>query len=194
MIEQLKDVLDIHRRECEQAMNELRPVARQDSDLLAPYQEERALCARIPGLREELETITSFVDKISRELQEGEYSVFNRHGQPRFARTIGGKQHSMGERQESERAASEAYNTGMPRGLLHIRDHWVPRIAASYAYSIDSKWEPRFSFLVAWDELCRIKAEARGRVVSMQPQFAEVMSISRRARQQLDLIYDVEDN
>lgn len=175
-------------------MNELRPVARLDSDLLEPYKRERALCARVPGLQEEIETITSFVDRIWKELREGEYSVFKRHGQPRFARTIGGKQHSTGERQESERAASEAYNTGMPRGFLYIRDHCVPRIAASYAYSRDSREEPKFSFLVAWDELCMIKAEARGRVVSMQPQFAEVMSISKRARQQLDLIHNVEDD
>ena len=175
-------------------MDELRPVARLDPDLLAPYQQERKLCERVLGLREELNAITSFVDKMRREFREGEYSVFKRHGQPRFTRTLGGKQHSTGERQESDRAASEAYNTGMPRGFLYIRDHYVPRIAASYAYSGDSREEPRFSFMVAWDELCKIKAEARGRVVSMQPQFAEVMSISRRARQQLDLIYGVEDD
>jgi hypothetical protein len=172
-------------------MAALRPGRRHDKDLLQPYVKERALCDLVPGLKEELDTIVAFVDNMRQEFDHGKFSPVKRHGQPRFARSqTGGKTHSSGEQQESRWAASEAYNLGLPKGFLHIRDEMVPRLAASYAYSIDNKEWPKFSFAVAWAELCKIKAEAKGRVITMEPQFGEIMSISRRIRQQLDLIYD----
>ncbi|KAG8739289.1 hypothetical protein FRC10_005817 [Ceratobasidium sp. 414] len=201
VIEELKDALDQHRKKCEIAMNERKPPLRHDPDLLAPYKKELELCEQVPGLREELGVITAFVDLMRTEHREGEFSVFKRHGAPRFDRVFAGgkktngngKTHSPGERQESEHAASEAYNRGMPKKFIHIRDYLVPRIAASYAYSTDNRGEPKFSFAVAWDELCKIKAEAQGRTLSMVPRVGEALSVSRRMRQQMDLIYDFDN-
>lgn len=192
MIEDLKHAMKLYRKECEEHMAALRPYMHYDNDLLRPYRKERELCAKVPGLKEELDKIVAFVDRMRNEFVKGEYSAHKRHGQPRFPGRHGGKTHSMGEQQECKWAASEAYNLGLPKGLLHIRDENVPRIAASYAYSEDHKGSPNFSFAVAWSELCKIKAEAKGPTVVMEPRFGEIMSISRRMREQLDLIYETE--
>lgn len=192
VIEDLKSRMDQYRKECEDEMAALRPYSQYDNDLLKPYRRERELCDRVPGLKEELDQIVAFVDRMRDAFYEGEYTVHKRHGQPRFARPQGGRMHSTGEQQERKWAASEAYNQGLPRGFLHIRDEAVRRIAASYAYSKDSKWSPDFSFAVAWSELCKIKAEAKGSTVVMESRFGDIMSISKRMRDQLDLIYDTE--
>ncbi|KAJ1302702.1 hypothetical protein OPQ81_003017 [Rhizoctonia solani] len=189
VIEDLKYTLDLYRKECESEMAALRPYPRLDDDLLLPYKKERDLCKSIPGLGEELDQIVQFVDKMRFEYYEGEFSVSQRHGKARFEhKTEGRKKYSRRQYQESEWAASEAYNKGLPKGFLHIRDEMVPRIAASYAYSQDTPRWPGFSFVVAWSELCKIKAEKKGPVMPMDPQFGALMCISKRARQQLDLI------
>ncbi|CAE6463565.1 unnamed protein product [Rhizoctonia solani] len=185
-------------------MAKLRPYTRPDNDLLLPYKRERELCARVPGLKEELDSIVAFVDKMRFEFREGEFSIARRHGKARFEhKTQGRKKYGRGQHQESEWAASQAYNKGLPKGLLYIRDEMaynkglpkgllyirdemVPRIAASYAYSQDNPRWPSFSFAVAWSELCKIKV--KGPVIPMEPQFGALMCISKRARQQLDLI------
>ncbi|KAG8715948.1 hypothetical protein FRC11_012567 [Ceratobasidium sp. 423] len=189
VIEDLKYTLDLYRKECEDQMVELRPYPRLDEDLLQPYKHERSLCERIPGLKEELDQIVKFVDNMRHEFRDGEFSVNRRHGKARFEhKTQGRKKYSRRQHQESEWAASEAYNKGLPKGFLYIRDEMVPRIAASYAYSQENPRWPGFSFVVAWSELCKIKAEKRGPVMPMDPQFGSLMCISKRARQQLDLI------
>ncbi|KAL5640276.1 hypothetical protein ACGC1H_007522 [Rhizoctonia solani] len=193
VIEDLKYALDLYRKECEEEMAALCPYTRLDNDLLQPYLRERNLCSRVPGLKEELDQIVEFVDKMRFEFNQGEFSVGKRHGKARFEhKTQGRKKYSRGQHQEAEWAASEAYNKGLPKDLLHIRD--VPRVAASYSYSQDNPRWPSFSFVVAWAELCMIKAKAKteaetkGPVVPMDPQFGTLMCISKRARQQLDLI------
>ncbi|KAH7338887.1 RNA dependent RNA polymerase-domain-containing protein [Rhizoctonia solani] len=187
VIEDLKYTLDLYRKECEEEMVKLRPYVRLDNDLLQPYNRERELCARLPGLKEELDSIVAFVDKMRLEFREGEFSVGQRHGKARFEhKTQGRKKYGRGQHQESEWAASQAYNQGLPKGLLYIRDEMVPRIAASYAYSQDNPRWPSFSFAVAWSELCKIKV--KGPVIPMEPQFGALMCISKRTRQQLDLI------
>ncbi|CAE7232722.1 unnamed protein product [Rhizoctonia solani] len=188
VIEELKHAIDLYRKECEEEMVKLRPYARLDDDLLEPYRRERDLCARLPGLEAELNQIVAFVDKMRFEFQQGEFSVAKRHGKPRFEhKTEKRKKYSRRQHQEAEWAVSEAYNKGLPKGLLYIRDEMVPRIAASYAYSQDNPRWPLFSFVVAWSELCKIKL-GDGPVMSMDPRFGSLMSISRRVRQQVELI------
>ncbi|CAE6452141.1 unnamed protein product [Rhizoctonia solani] len=189
VIEDLKYALDLYRQECEKEMTALRPYGRHDTDLLEPYNRERELCGRIPGLEQELDQIVAFVNKMKYESDEGEFSLGRRYGKARFeTKTEGRKGYSRRQWQESRWAVSEAYNTGLPRGLLHIRDEMVPRIAASYAYSKDNPHWPTFTFAVAWSQLCKIKAEKKGPVTAMDPQFGILMCISKRTRQQLDLI------
>ncbi|CAE6500743.1 unnamed protein product [Rhizoctonia solani] len=187
VIEDLKYRLDVYRKDCEEEMASLRPYARLDPDLLAPYQQALERCTLIPGLKGELDQIVDFVDKMRFEFYQGEFSVQQRHGKPRFEhKTQGRKKHSRGQHQESEWAASEAYNKGLPKDLIYLQE--IPRIAASYAYSKDKPQWPSFSFAVAWSELCKIKADKGGPVIPMNPQFGILMCISKRARQQLDLI------
>ncbi|ELU41160.1 RdRP domain-containing protein [Rhizoctonia solani AG-1 IA] len=189
VIEDLKQALDVYRQKCENEIVALRPYRRYDPDLLEPYNRERELCTRIPELSRELDQIVAFVNKMKEEFDKGEFSIGKRHGPASFDRkTEPGKKYSRRQRQESEWAASEAYNTGLPKGLLHIRDEMVPRIAASYAYSQDQDCSPGFAFAVAWSQLCKIKAEKKGPITAMDPQFGSLMCISKRTRQQLDLI------
>lgn len=190
IIEDLNSSIDQYRKECEDEMAALRPYfRRRDPVLVQPYTKEVELCSQIPGLREELDVIVAFVEGMKHEFYDGKFSVSKRHGNPRFARPAeqGGKRHSPGEHQECRWAASEAYKQGLPKKLLHIRAELVPRIAASYAYSIDREYFD-FSFAVAWSDLCKIKAEASGdRVVTMSRQFGDLMSISSKVAEYMSL-------
>ncbi|KAG8732782.1 hypothetical protein FRC12_019137 [Ceratobasidium sp. 428] len=199
VIEDLKDALDQYRKDSELALATMKPYNHYDKELTAPYKKEVALCDRIPGLEAELDVITTFVDHMRTEYETGQFSVFKRYGKPRFDRTgpggkkERGKTHSQGEKQEAERAASEAFNRDMPKGFTHIRDCLVPRVAASYAYSNDAPINPKFTFAVAWDELCKIKAEAKGGTRAIIPEIGDKLSMARRMREQVDLVNEIDN-
>ncbi|QRV80332.1 feruloyl esterase B [Ceratobasidium sp. AG-Ba] len=200
IIEDLKDILDVHKRDCEIQMNALRPPKRGDPDLLEPYREVVERFRGRPECQAELDRITEFVDKMRHEYHDGEFSVQKRHGAAKFKCKESGnkalsnrKTHSPGQRQEASHAASEAYHQGLPRNLQHIWGIMPQRIAASYAYTKDNYFEPKFSFAVAWNDLCEIKIKAHGTMIGMVPELGNAMSISKKLRQQMDVLYGTED-
>ncbi|KAG8690770.1 hypothetical protein FRC08_010423 [Ceratobasidium sp. 394] len=144
--------------------DELAKSKRDDKDLIRPFEEAKERASR-HGREDDLKRIRDHVEKY-RDLftqarcNQGEFSPLERHGKGKK------KEISIGDRQESARAVSEAYNLELPTGLVCFDEAAVRRVAASYAFYLDksrrrdSKFN--FSFGVAWAELCAIKARATG--------------------------------
>lgn len=131
----------------------------------------------------ELEVIQNHVKK-SRDAfmlarcNQGEFSPRERRGKNK-------KDLSIGDRQDSGRAVSEAYNSNMPTDLAHFDDMSIRRVAASYAYHLDRligrSRSYNFCFAVAWAELCAIKARATGgNFVTMASGYTESMSMNKK--------------
>lgn len=151
-----------------------------DMDLVQPFEEARKR-ARVHKSQDDLEKIKAHVDKYRKQFVEarcnqGEFSPGNRYGR-RVKKDI-----SIGERQESSRAVSQAYNSNLPHDLAGYDDDAVRRIAASYAYILDfGTRRYNYCFSVGWAELCAIKARAAGSsFVTLAPTYVETMAIQRR--------------
>ncbi|KAG8721371.1 hypothetical protein FRC09_007990 [Ceratobasidium sp. 395] len=153
-----------------------------DDNLIKPFKDALDRVSR-RGFGEDLKHIQSHVEKyrdlfIKAKGNLGEFSPFERHGKSKR------KDISIGDRQESARALSEAYNRNLPSGLTLFDDTAVRRVAASYAYYLDkssrsSKFD--FSFGVAWAELCAIKARATGGdFVTLASGYVDSMAIQKK--------------
>ncbi|QRV85354.1 RNA-dependent RNA polymerase [Ceratobasidium sp. AG-Ba] len=136
---------------------------RRDEDLILPFEDAQAR-ARRHGFTDELQLILDHVDQhrtFFRQARgnQGPYSPRKLRGKSKH------NQISIGDRQESARAVSEAYNSNMPVDLAHFDDAGIRRVAASYAYYLDRSFatpDYNFCFSVAWAELCALKARATG--------------------------------
>ncbi|KAG8796073.1 hypothetical protein FRC12_005343 [Ceratobasidium sp. 428] len=144
-----------------------------DEDLVKPFKNAHNRATR-HGFENDLKQIQSHVDKYRKALIEalndmGEFSPSTRRGKSKNKNKNKGegkeKIMSPGDRQETTRAVSEAYNRNLPNELIFFDEAAVRRVAASYAYHLDKcarSLECNFSFGVAWAELCAIKAQATG--------------------------------
>lgn len=152
-----------------------------DPDLVRPFKEAEERVRRHVEFASELQAIKTHVKAYrahynNAQGNRGEFSAHARYG------TRSGAKLTIGERQESVRAISEAYARNLPTGLVLFDEAAVRRVAASYAYQED---HPRkiykFCFAVAWSELCAIKARAAGgSFVTSAPGFIEAMAVHKK--------------
>ncbi|KAG8719688.1 hypothetical protein FRC09_010774 [Ceratobasidium sp. 395] len=152
-----------------------------DDDLIKPFKDALDRVSR-RGFGDDLKQIQSHVEKyrdlfIKARGNRGEFSPFERHGKSK-------KDISIGDRQESARALSEAYNCNLPNGLTLFDETAVRRVAASYAYYLDKSTRSlnfNFSFGVAWAELCAVKARATGGdFVTLASGYVDSMAIHKK--------------
>ncbi|KDQ17068.1 hypothetical protein BOTBODRAFT_30455 [Botryobasidium botryosum FD-172 SS1] len=150
---------------------ELRP----DSDLIAPYQDAKRRAAVLSakgeqGMKTELEELKKLVKGLAREYSDLMRKIAVSKDAPR--RTSTGPRPSEPSRQESARRISKAFLEGASTDLLHFSPHEALRIMASYAYRFDIEQsrgnDCRFSFAVAFRELCAIKAGQQRSSLSME--------------------------
>ncbi|KAG9090168.1 hypothetical protein FRC06_001192 [Ceratobasidium sp. 370] len=143
--------------------DELVRSGRDDEHLIRPFEEAKERASR-HGCEGDLKQIRDHVEKyrdlfMKARCNQGEFSPLERHGKGKK------KEISIGDRQESARAVSEAYNLKLPSGLAFFDEMAIRRVAASYAFYLDKSIPGakfNFSFGVAWAELCAIKARATG--------------------------------
>ncbi|KAG8719689.1 hypothetical protein FRC09_010775 [Ceratobasidium sp. 395] len=152
-----------------------------DEHLIKPFKDAQDRVSQ-HGFHNDLKQIRDHVEKyralfMKARSNKGEFSPSQRHGKDK-------KQMSIGDRQESIRALSEAYNHNLPSGLVLFDEAAVRRVAASYAYHLDKSaryLKCDFSFGVAWAELCAIKARATGGdFVTLASGYMESMTIHRK--------------
>ncbi|KAG9105593.1 hypothetical protein FRC07_009161, partial [Ceratobasidium sp. 392] len=153
-----------------------------DEHLIRPFKEAQERVAQ-HGFGEDLRHVQQHVENyrdlfIKAQGNQGQFSPLERHGKNKK------KDISIGDRQESARALSEAYNRNLPHGLVLFDETAVRRVAASYAYYLDkSTRSPKFnfSFSVAWAELCAIKARATGGdFVTLASGYMDSMAIHKK--------------
>ncbi|KAG8743840.1 hypothetical protein FRC10_011307 [Ceratobasidium sp. 414] len=162
--------------------DELARSKRDNEHLTRPYEEAKERASR-HGCEDDLKQIRDHVEKY-RDLftkarcNQGEFSPLERHGKGKKTEI------SIGDRQESARAVSEAYNFNLPSGLAFFDEAAIRRVAASYAFYLDksiSSSKFNFSFGVAWAELCSIKARATGGdFVTLAPGYMDTMAMHKK--------------
>ncbi|KAG9125003.1 hypothetical protein FRC07_009387 [Ceratobasidium sp. 392] len=136
-----------------------------DEHLIKPFKDAQQRASR-HGFEDDLKQVREHVEKYRKLFREargnvGEFSPRERWGKAK-------ENISVGDKQETARAVSEAYTLNFPAGLTYFDEISARRVAASYAHYLDGSRPASansrfsFSFSVAWAELCAIKARATG--------------------------------
>lgn len=141
----------------------------EDPALLQPWMNTSSI--EVKEIADAVTALQNFVDKCSEEW--GTLWAINRAKDPRF---VSAKQHK-----EQKRTAQQAKNNFVARFAkepleecrLLCKMNVLDQVKASYAYSVN----PTFAYNVAWQTLCKIKADSIGSK-AFTVEFGSAMTIS----------------